>query len=99
VRYFDDKVCYIDDKISYIFTLAFLWQVYVGGYYGWVGSGGVLYRSCSVSIIVSSFSFCCRVLQNLLLGWCVPGSLGVDMLHSVGVKRRKRNKGAKSYVI
>jgi len=61
-----DKVCYIDDEISYIFTLPFLWRVCVGGYYGWVGSGGVLYRSCTVSIIVSSFSFCCTVLRNLL---------------------------------
>jgi hypothetical protein len=26
----------------------------------------------------------------------VPGSLCVDMLHSVGVKRKKINKGAKS---
>ena len=72
--------------------------VCVGGYYGWVGGGGVLYSSSSVSIIVSSFYFCCTVLRNMLRGWCVPGSLGVDMLHSVGVKRKKRNKGAKSYV-
>jgi hypothetical protein len=28
----------------------------------------------------------------------VPGSLSVDMLHSVGVKRKKMNKGARSYV-
>jgi hypothetical protein len=42
---FDEKICYIDDEISYIFTLAFLWRVYVGGYYGWVGSVRVLYRS------------------------------------------------------
>jgi hypothetical protein len=90
VRYFDDKVCYIDDEISYIFMLAFLWRVCVGGYYGWVGSGGVLYRFCSVSIIVSSLSFCCAVLRNLLQGWCVPGSLDIDMLHSVGVKRKTR---------
>ena len=68
MRYFDDKVCYIDD-ISYILTLAFLWRVCVGGYYGWVGSGGVLYRSCSVSITVSSFSFCYTVLRNLLQLW------------------------------
>jgi hypothetical protein len=53
VRYFDDKVCYVDDEISYIFTLAILWWVCVGGYYGWVGNGGVLYRPCSVSIIAS----------------------------------------------
>ena len=63
MRYFDDKVCYIDDEISYTFTLAFLWRVCVGVYYG---IGGVLYRPCSMSIIVSSFSFCCTVLRNLL---------------------------------
>ena len=55
---------------------------------GCIGGGGVLYRSCSLPIIVSSFSFCCTVLRNLLQDWCVPGNLGLDMLRSVGVKRK-----------
>ena len=51
------------------------------------------YIDLSVSIIVSRFSFCCTVLWNLLQGWCVPGSLGVDMLHSMGIKGKKKKQG------
>jgi hypothetical protein len=42
-----------------------------------------------VSIFVSGFPFAAQSMRCLLRGWCVLGSLCVDMLHSDGKKRKK----------
>ena len=66
----------------------------VGSYFGMGGLAVVEYYwyLVPVSIVVSGFPFAAQSLWCPLRGWCVLGSLCVDMLHSVRVKKKKRTK-------
>ena len=54
----------------------------------WVGRDGIMFVSCfSVSIVVSGLSYAAQSLRCLLrAGVCFDSS--VDLLYSVGIKRR-----------